>query len=76
MPAKFATANSYTAAEMLALWTETSAQIAATGVSYAIAGRSFACADPDAAMRSIAFWESRVNQDEAPAANLARLVRR
>ena len=77
MVTKFTTANTYTAAEMLALWTETSAQIAATGKSYAIAGRSFECADPDQAMRSIMFWEARVNSAASGvmATNLVRMVR-
>lgn len=76
MPAKYATTNNYSAAEMLAIWTECSAQIGVTGVSYAIAGKSYTSADADKVLKQIEFWEARVNAESPPAANFARLVRR
>jgi len=73
---KFVAANSYTAEEMLALWTEAGAQVAATGVSYAIAGRTLTRANANDINNSIKFWEQRCSVNEAPAINYVRLVRR
>lgn len=73
---KYVAANDYTPEEMLALWTEAGAQVAATGVSYAIAGRSLTRADVPAINASIEFWERRCSVNETPAVNYVRMVRR
>jgi hypothetical protein len=74
--AKFAANYDYTDAELLALFREAYAQIAATGVSYTIAGRQWASADLPAIQKQIEWLEGRIDGDSAPAQNLARLVRR
>lgn len=76
MPAKFATTNSYTDAELLALFREAYAQIAATGQSYKIGTREYVAADLADIREEIAWLDSRINSDTAPAVNLARLARR
>jgi hypothetical protein len=74
--AKFSTSNVYSDGELLALFREAYAQIAATGVSYSIAGRQWSSADLPQIRDEITWLEGRIDGDSAPAQNLARLVRR
>ena len=74
--AKFSTSNEYTDGELLELFREAYAQIAATGVSYSIAGRQWSAADLPSIRDQIEWLESRIDGDAKPAQNLARLVRR
>lgn len=77
MAGQFSTTDSYTPEEMVALWTRASAEIAATGVSYAIAGRQLTKANAREIHDSIEFWELRCDASNgAPATNLARFQRR
>lgn len=76
MPDKFATSNEYTDAELLALCREAIAQIFATGVSYAIAGRQWTSADLPSLRSQVEWLESRIDSEAPAAQNLARLVRR
>lgn len=76
MPTKFATSNTYSDSELLALSREAYAQVTATGKAYMIAGRSYTAADLPELRQSIEWLEARIDGDSAPAINLARLVRR
>lgn len=76
MTAKRTAEHSYTPAEQLALWEECLAVISDPYAAYAIAGRSYTKEDSDKVLRQVQYWQSRVNESEPSAANLARLVRR
>jgi hypothetical protein len=76
MGAKITTANNYTDAELLALLREGVAQIAATGQSYQIAGRTYNAASLPAMWDTIERLEARMaSESSGLATNYVRLVR-
>lgn len=76
MVTKVTTANAYTDAELLALFREGVALIAATGQSYVIQGRTFTAANLPSMRDTIDWLESRISLTEnGIATNLARRVR-
>lgn len=76
MVTKVTTANTYTDAELLALFREGVALIAATGQSYQIAGRTYTASSLPAMRDTIDWLESRISAtDYGISSNLARLVR-
>lgn len=76
MAAKITTANTYTDAELLALLREGVAQIAATGQSYSIAGRTYTAANLPSMRDTIDWLESRISAASSGiVTNYARLVR-
>jgi hypothetical protein len=76
MPTKITTANTYTDAELLALLREGVAQIAATGQSYSIAGRTYTAAQLPQMRDTIDWLESRLAAESSGLVNnLVRLVR-
>lgn len=54
------TAETYTDAELLALWRQADADVAATGQSKAIRGKSLTLADADTITEKIKYYEARV----------------
>ena len=54
------TAETYTDAELLALWRQADADVAATGQSKAIRGRVLTLADAAEITNKIRFYESRI----------------
>lgn len=78
MVTKVTTANSYSDAELLALFREGAALIAATGQSYQVAGRTFNAASLPVMWDTIERLEARISAASSGpiATNLARLVRR
>ena len=76
MVTKVTTANTYTDSELLALFREGVALIAATGQSYQIAGRMYNAANLPAMRDTIDWLEGRVTSDSSGlVTNYARLVR-
>jgi len=75
MATKVTTANTYTDAELLALYREGVAQIAATGQSYQIAGRTYTAASLPALRDTIDWLESRISSEQGMATNYVKLVR-
>lgn len=77
MVTKFTTSNSYTDAELLALFREGVAAIAATGQSYQIAGRTYTAASLDAMWKMIDNLERRINAADSGtlATNYVKVVR-
>lgn len=77
MVTKFTTANDYTDAELLALFREGVAAIAATGQSYQIAGRMYTAASLPAMFTVMEQLERRIDAASSGtmATNLARIVR-
>jgi hypothetical protein len=77
MVTKVTTANTYSDAELLALFREGVALIAATGQSYQIAGRTFSAASLPAMWDTIERLEARISAASSGpmATNYARLVR-
>jgi hypothetical protein len=76
MVTKVTTANSYTDAELLALFREGVALIAATGQGYTINGRTYTAANLPAMRDTIDWLETRIASSESGlATNLVRLVR-
>ena len=77
MVTKFTTANDYTDSELLALFREGVAAIAATGQSYQIAGRMYTAASLPAMWKMIEQLETRISAATSGpiATNMARLVR-
>ncbi len=77
MVTKVTTANSYSDAELLALFREGVALIAATGQSYQISGRTYNAASLPAMRDMIDWLEGRISAEtEGLVTNYARLVRR
>lgn len=76
MPTKITTANTYTDAELLALLREGVAQIAATGQSYSVAGRTYTAAQLPQMRDTIDWLESKITgASEGLVTNQIRLVR-
>ena len=76
MVTKVTTANTYTDAELLSLFREGVALIAATGQSYQIAGRMYNAASLPAMRETIDWLEGRITSDSTGlVTNYARLVR-
>jgi len=77
MVTKFTTANDYTDAELLALFREGVAAIAATGQSYQIAGRTYTAASLPHMFTYMEQLERRINAAASGtmATNYVRLVR-
>ena len=77
MVTKVTTANSYSDAELLALFREGVALIAATGQSYQISGRTYTAANLPAMRDAIDWLEGRISSESnGIVTNYARLVRR
>lgn len=77
MVTKVTTANSYSDAELLALFREGVALIAATGQSYQISGRMYTAANLPAMRDTIDWLEGRISSESnGIVTNYARLVRR
>lgn len=77
MVTKVTTANTYTDAELLALFREGVALIAATGQNYQIMGRTFTAASLPSMWDTIERLETRIAAAATGlATNYARLVRR
>ena len=77
MVTKFVTANAYTDAELLALFREGVAAIAATGQSYQIAGRMYTASSLPAMFTVMEQLERRIDAATygTIATNLVRMVR-
>jgi len=76
MVTKVTTANTYTDSELLALFREGVALIAATGQSYQIAGRMYNAASLPAMRETIDWLEGRITSESSGlVTNYARLVR-
>jgi hypothetical protein len=76
MVTKFTTANTYSDAELLALFREGVASIAATGQSYRVAGHEYTAASLPAMWAMIEQLENRIASAESGlATNYVRLVR-
>jgi hypothetical protein len=76
MVTKVTTANSYSDAELLALFREGVALIAATGQSYQISGRTYNAASLPAMRDMIDWLEGRISAEaNGIVTNYARLVR-
>lgn len=76
MVTKVTTANTYTDAELLALFREGVALIAATGQSYQIGGRTYTAANLPTMREMIDWLEGRISVEaNGIATNYARLVR-
>ena len=76
MVSKVTTANSYSDAELLALFREGVALIAATGQSYQIAGRMFTASSLPSMRDTIDWLEGRISTEaNGIVTNYARLVR-
>ena len=77
MVTKVTTANSYSDAELLALFREGVALIAATGQSYQISGRTYTAANLPAMRDTIDWLEGRISSESnGIVTNYAMLVRR
>jgi hypothetical protein len=76
MVTKVTTANSYSDAELLALFREGVAMIAATGQSYQISGRTYNAASLPAMRDMIDWLEGRISTEaNGIVTNYVRLVR-
>lgn len=76
MVTKVTTANAYTDAELLALFREGVALIAATGQSYQIGTRTYSAANLPAMRDMIDWLEGRISSEaNGMVTNYARLVR-
>ena len=75
MAAKITTANTYTDAELLALWREADAQITISGQSYSNAVGTFTAVDADKIKRAIVYYQDRIDSAQGIVQNLVRLVR-
>lgn len=76
MVTKVTTANTYSDAELLALFREGVALIAATGQSYQIAGRTYNAANLPAMRDMIDWLEGRISaESNGIVTNYVRLVR-
>ena len=77
MVTKVTTANTYTDAELLALFREGVALIAATGQSYQISGRTYTAANLPSICDTIDWLEGRISAEaNGLVTNYARLERR
>ena len=76
MAAKITTANTYTDAELLALWREASAQVTQTGAGYTNAVGTFTANDADKIQRMIDLYEARIaSKSSGLVQNFARFQR-
>jgi hypothetical protein len=65
--AQIAALPTYTSAEQLKMWQKASIDLAAAGVSYAIAGRQLTRSDAEEVRNMLLFWQSQVNAQTAAA---------
>lgn len=79
MPEKYVAANSYSDAELLALYREAAARLSVSGQTYQIAGRMYTAADLDKIWEMIERLEARIAAASATPGsktNLAKFGRR
>lgn len=75
MPEAYSTSNTYTDAELLALYREALARISVSGQSYVINGRTFTMASLKEIREQIVWLEGRLAAADGPATNVAQLRR-